>query len=222
MDKELKKQLEKDLNKTLYNKIDEINILDEITTDTDELANILDDYLTENIEVNSNTETIDEIEFIENKEITIDVDENELLQNYDNNLKKIGHETLNNLLDEDEEIYDDIEKAKNFHQEEELGTKTANIEEILEQFEVLEGNENKKEIESGEHTQNLITSEFIDIENIDDIFVEQENENNEQQIDEIKKKQQEFEKEEKFSKIDILLFVLIVILSLLLIWMILK
>ena len=214
MNDNLKKQLENDLNKTLYNKIDEINILDEITTDTNELANILDDYLTnvDNLELKNNTETIDDIEFIENKEIDIDVDEEELLKNYDNNLQKIGHETLNDILNEDEKIYEDIEKSKNF-QNEELGTKTANIEEILEQFEKQE----EITTNNSEHTQNLVTSEFIDIENVDDIF---EDKNNEEDIKEIIKNQKEFEEKEKFNITDILLFSLIFILSLLLVWMI--
>lgn len=110
------KEVEKAIDNDLYKIIEEIDA-DTFTSDydTNELADILNDYMTDvQPELTSDLMVgpLDDIKIEHQSELNLAVDESQLIKEYDEHLTHLGDKTLNEFRESDKELFAEIEEAK--------------------------------------------------------------------------------------------------------------
>lgn len=113
MEKNNKKlDLSKLENKELYELIEQIEPITIDDASTSDLANILNDYMTDvhtNFFENKDLEPVDDIEIEDQNEVEINLDEQNLMKDVDQNLELVGDETIRRLqrqeLEQEQELF---------------------------------------------------------------------------------------------------------------------
>lgn len=127
---EIKKSLEKDI----YSSLDKLDYLkDDTFASTEKLANILEGYMTRVDDMSMETEN-DDLLILDEKEVNIEVNDEDILAEYNEKIHDFGLTTLNNMVNPEilkddktfeitkdvEEILDNIEDTKSSMITEEL------------------------------------------------------------------------------------------------------
>ena len=116
------KEVEKAIDNDLYKLIDEIDA-ETFTSDydTNELADILNDYMTDvQPELTSDllAGPLDDIKIEHQSELNLAVDESQLIKEYDEHLTHLGDKTLNEFRESDKELFAEIEEVKRVPEDE--------------------------------------------------------------------------------------------------------
>ena len=217
---EIKKALENDL----YSKIESVDVEEfNNKVSTEKLANILDGYLTQDIEEFTNTnlimddETVEDLVVISDEEVELIIDETEMMKEYNENFHRMGADTIMNALNEDVNLFDELEKAND---------KDIDIQKLLSELEddsiANVGVTSNNIEEESEFTSSIISPENIELD-ADDILEEQEIENKKEEdieflTNDLEEGIQEFEEEienenkSSWGFVEILLVIIIVLL----------
>lgn len=102
------------LNSKVYDLVEELETQQIDDNDTGQLADILNDYMTDlqpNFTQDLVTEEIDDLQIENNNEIDITVDEREILKQENEDLTLIGNETMLNLHLQDEALRQDLQST---------------------------------------------------------------------------------------------------------------
>ncbi len=93
-----KDKIKSGLDNELYSKIDELNNLtDDTLSSTASLADILDGYETK-VDNMSITKPLDELQILDEKDVEIEIDDEDILTDYNNQVHGVGLNTLDDLL----------------------------------------------------------------------------------------------------------------------------
>lgn len=157
--------MEKDnkLNSKVYDLVDELETQQIDDNDTSQLANILNDYMTDlqpNFTQDLVTEEIDDLQIENNNEIDITVDEREILKQENEDLTLIGNETMLNLHLQDEALRQDLQST------------TSRGSDDLIELDLLGENQEQEDDELKEETssQDEVVSDSIDLEDLNNEF----------------------------------------------------
>ncbi|MBL0701819.1 MAG: hypothetical protein JJV90_01725 [Spiroplasma sp.] len=98
-------EIKEGLKKEVYSKLEELDnkYIDETLSSTRKLANILKGYQT-NVDSLDVSELSDVLEIIEEQEVLIEVDNDELLGDYNNKIHDFNLDTLSQIINDDEEF----------------------------------------------------------------------------------------------------------------------
>lgn len=171
--------MEKDnkLNSKVYDLVDELETQQIDDNDTSQLANILNDYMTDlqpNFTQDLVTEEIDDLQIENNNEIDITVDEREILKQENEDLTLIGNETMLNLHLQDEALRQDLQST------------TSRGSDDLIELDLLGDNQEQEDDELKEETssQDEVVSDSIDLEELSNEFTSDNLENfNDEEIE---------------------------------------
>jgi hypothetical protein len=113
-------EIQKGLEKEIYSKLEKLeDFNDDTFSSTEKLANILEGYMTEveDIEVENDdvTNNLDEMVILEENEISVEVDDSEVLNEYNAKIHDFNLDTLSDILEQDKI---DKEITKEFTEEE--------------------------------------------------------------------------------------------------------
>lgn len=157
--------MEKDnkLNSKVYDLVDELETQQIDDNDTSQLANILNDYMTDlqpNFTQDLVTEEIDDLQIENNNEIDITVDEREILKQENEDLTLIGNETMLNLHLQDEALRQDLQST------------TSRGSDDLIELDLLGENQEQEDDELKEETssQDEVVTDSIDLEDLNNEF----------------------------------------------------
>ncbi len=183
-----KEKIQKGLNNEIYHKLNTINMSNEFDTltSTAQLADILDGYMSK-IENKNLFETNNDLKILDSIDIDVEIDENEILKEYNNQIHEtqneevVGLETLSNLLEEDNSeliqnitAQDLIEIDDNFDMTIDKLEQEKNTENTLIEEEIIDNNENdffeEEVIDNNEN--DFLEEELID--NNENDFLEKE------------------------------------------------
>ena len=164
--------MEKDnkLNSKVYDLVDELETQQIDDNDTSQLANILNDYMTDlqpNFTQDLVTEEIDDLQIENNNEIDITVDEREILKQENEDLTLIGNETMLNLHLQDEALRQDLQST------------TSRGSDDLIELDLLGDNQQQEDDELNEETSSVedIVTDSIDLEDLTNEFTSDNLEN---------------------------------------------
>lgn len=164
--------MEKDnkLNSKVYDLVDELETQQIDDNDTSQLANILNDYMTDlqpNFTQDLVTEEIDDLQIENNNEIDITVDEREILKQENEDLTLIGNETMLNLHLQDEALRQDLQST------------TSRGSDDLIELDLLGDNQQQEDDELNEETSSVedIVTDGIDLEDLTNEFTSDNLEN---------------------------------------------
>lgn len=171
--------MEKDnkLNSKVYDLVDELETQQIDDNDTSQLANILNDYMTDlqpNFTQDLVTEEIDDLQIENNNEIDITVDEREILKQENEDLTLIGNETMLNLHLQDEALRQDLQST------------TSRGSDDLIELDLLGENQEQEDDELKEETssQDEVVTDSIDLEDLNNEFTSDNLENfNDEEIE---------------------------------------
>ncbi len=155
-------EIEKSLETDVYRKIEALeNLRDDTISSTEKLVDILDGYMTklEDIEIE---EDITTMEVVVDKEIDIEVEDDDMLREYNEQIHDFGLETLTELLSKDEKEKIDSNNKIDFDNEE--------INQIIDEIDDYKTQELETQgLATEEFTQTLDSSDEnqIEIEDID-------------------------------------------------------
>lgn len=157
--------MEKDnkLNSKVYDLVDELETQQIDDNDTSQLANILNDYMTDlqpNFTQDLVTEEIDDLQIENNNEIDITVDERQILKQENEDLTLIGNETMLNLHLQDEALRQDLQSTTS------RGSDDLIELDLLGESQEQEDDELKEETSS----QDEIVTDSIDLEDLNNEF----------------------------------------------------
>ncbi len=196
MDNSRVDKIKNDLNNDIYKKIESLeNLRDDTISSTEKLVNILDGYMTELKDFDIE-EDITTMEVVVDEEVDIEVEDEDMLREYNEQIHEFGLDTLTELLAKDGKKVDTEENKIDFNDEE--------IDQIIEDIDDYKTQELKTE----ELTQTLETSEQNQIE-INDINFDEEVEQSEKkeviteeplQTEKITKKKRQNKKVKKQTK----------------------
>ncbi len=196
MDNSRVDKIKNDLNNDIYKKIESLeNLRDDTISSTEKLVNILDGYMTELKDFDIE-EDITTMEVVVDEEVDIEVEDEDMLREYNEQIHEFGLDTLTELLAKDGKKVDTEENKFDFNDEE--------IDQIIEDIDDYKTQELKTE----ELTQTLETSEQNQIE-INDINFDEEVEQSEKkeviteeplQTEKITKKKRQNKKVKKQTK----------------------
>lgn len=157
--------MEKDnkLNSKVYDLVDELETQQIDDNDTSQLANILNDYMTDlqpNFTQDLVTEEIDDLQIENNNEIDITVDEREILKQENEDLTLIGNETMLNLHLQDEALRQDLQST------------TSRGSDDLIELDLLGDNQEQEDDELKEETSSVeeVVTDSIDLEDLNNEF----------------------------------------------------
>lgn len=157
--------MEKDnkLNSKVYDLVDELETQQIDDNDTSQLANILNDYMTDlqpNFTQDLVTEEIDDLQIENNNEIDITVDEREILKQENEDLTLIGNETMLNLHLQDEALRQDLQST------------TSRGSNDLIELDLLGDNQEQEDDELKEETSSVeeVVTDSIDLEDLNNEF----------------------------------------------------
>ncbi len=161
MDNSRVDKIKNDLNNDIYKKIESLeNLRDDTISSTEKLVNILDGYMSELKDFDIE-EDITTMEVVVDEEVDIEVEDEDMLREYNEQIHEFGLDTLTELLAKDGKKVDTEENKFDFNDEE--------INQIIEDIDDYK----TQELETEELTQTLESSEQSQIE-IDDIKFDEE------------------------------------------------
>lgn len=152
-------KIKKGLDSDIYNKLSDIeNLSDDTLTSTESLADILEGYETK-VDGMDFTKPLEELEILDEEDIEIEIDNEEILHDYNNQVHGVGLNTLDDLLNSPTPSYtEDLAKVNDINTED-FNNDVANVDD-METQEIF--------------TQNLTSPEAIDNFDLDDVVVEPE------------------------------------------------
>ncbi len=166
MDNSRLDKIKNDLNNDIYKKIESLeNLYDDTISSTEKLVNILDGYMSELKDFDIE-EDITTMEVVVDEEVDIEVEDEDMLREYNEQIHEFGLDTLTELLAKEGKKVDTEENKFDFNDEE--------INQIIDDIDDYKTQELKTE----ELTQTLEASEQSQIE-INDINFDEEVEKSE-------------------------------------------
>ena len=171
-------EIQKGLEKEIYSKLESLEgFNDDTFSSTEKLANILDGYMTEvediNVEENDETNNLDEMVILEENEISVEVDDSEVLNEYNAKIHDFNLDTLSDMLEQDKV---DKEITKEFTEEELEAVKETNFtEKIISEENIIDLDEDEiSEDDSKGYQEDIqeLTNKFSDL--IDKLVKEKE------------------------------------------------